>query len=122
MSDDHSYFVSGQASIKRIKHLMREMEDSDRAEELFEDLPQRGISGKGFIPKQRPIVVGDVFVSEGNIKVYYEVLKVNRRVLSQRKRYGNSMLYPENTSEMLSESLTLRESGMSLSTKASLTP
>ena len=96
MSDDHSYFVSGQASIKRIKYLMREMEDSDRAEELFREFAPERISGKGIIPKQRPIVVGDVFVSEGNIKTYYEVLKVNRKSLVLRgKRYGNSMLYPE---------------------------
>ena len=94
MSDDHSYYVSGRDSMKHIKYLMREMEDSDRAEELFREFAPEGIEGKGIIPKQRPIVVGDLFVTK--YRLYYEVLKVNRKSLVLReRRFGNSRLYPE---------------------------
>lgn len=94
MSDDHRYWAGGQASMKRIKHLMREMEDSDRAEELFEEFAPEGVSGKGIIPKQRPIVVGDLFVDR-NGDFYYEVLKVNRRSLVLRgKNFRKSKFSP----------------------------
>jgi hypothetical protein len=61
MSDDHRKNMSGRDSMRRIKHLMREMEDSDRAEELFRKYAPEGIEGKGIIPKKRPIVEGDIF-------------------------------------------------------------
>jgi len=92
MSDDHSYYVSGRDSLRHIKYLMSEMEDSDRARELFREFAPEGIEGKGIIP--RTIVVGDLFVTP--YKYYYEVLKVNRKSLVLRGRlFGNPKLYPE---------------------------
>ena len=99
MSDDHSYYVRGQASWKQIKKMMREMEDSDRAEELFRKYAPEGISGKGIIPKQRPIVVGDLFLKKDphgfDVLYWYEVLKVNRRSLVLReKNFKKSTYFP----------------------------
>lgn len=100
MSDDHRYWAGGQASMKRIKHLMREMKDSDRAEELFEEFAPEGVDAKGIITRQRPIVVGDFFLKRDILGAYrfhyYEVLKVNRRSLVLReKNFRKSKFNPK---------------------------